>query len=58
MNDEFLSFVLNMALAIIAFVIGMSIGNPVTEKKITTGRAIIIDNSSYRGKMIKTLKEE
>jgi len=38
--------------------IGMGMGYSLKERKIITGKTIIIDNSSYRCKMIKTLKEK
>jgi len=40
------------------FLAGVYYGNPRIEKKITTGKTIVINNGSYRCKMTKILKEE
>ena len=38
--------------------IGVGMGSSLKERKIITGKTIIIDNGSYRCKMVNTLKEE
>ena len=55
--NEFESLVI---LAVMFAILGMGIdgGISLLERKIRTGKLIVIDNSSYRCKIVNTLKEE
>jgi len=57
MNDV-LGATIAVTIAIGMLSLGIAVGGDVVEGRIKSNKLIIIDNSSYRCKMVKTLDEE
>ena len=56
--SDVLGATIAVTIAIGMLSLGIAVGGDVVEGRIKSNKLIIIDNSSYRCKMVKTLEEE